>query len=52
MEYKLLINGQWVNAGPLMEVKNKYDGKLIAGLPTARRRMWTRPLTRLNEPRM
>ena len=36
MEYKLLIDGQWVNAGPLMEVKNKYDGKVIAALPTAR----------------
>lgn len=37
MEYKLLIDGQWVNAGPLMEVKNKYDGSVIAALPTARK---------------
>ncbi len=37
MEYKLLIDGQWVNAGPLMEVKNKYDGNVIAALPTARK---------------
>jgi len=37
VEYKLLIDGQWVNAGPLMEVKNKYDGKVIAALPTARK---------------
>ena len=37
MEYKLLIDGQWVNAGPLMEVKNKYDGSFIAALPTARK---------------
>jgi acyl-CoA reductase-like NAD-dependent aldehyde dehydrogenase len=37
MEYKLLIDGQWVDAGPLMEVKNKYDGKVIATLPTARK---------------
>src|SRR5687767_5866156 len=37
MEYKLLIDGQWVNAGSLMEVKNKYDGKVIAALPTARK---------------
>ena len=37
MEYKLLIDGQWVSAGPLMEVKNKYDGKVIAALPTARK---------------
>src|SRR6185503_15384057 len=33
----LLVDGQWVNAGPLMEVKNKYDGKVIASLPTARK---------------
>ncbi len=37
MEYKLLIDGQWVNAGPLMEVKNKYNGDVFAALPTARR---------------
>jgi acyl-CoA reductase-like NAD-dependent aldehyde dehydrogenase len=37
MEYKLLIDGQWVNAGALMEVKNKYDGSVIAALPTARK---------------
>ena len=37
MEYKLLIDGQWVDAGPAMEVKNKYDGKVIGTLPTARR---------------
>jgi len=37
MEYKLLINGQWVNGGPMLEVKNKYDGKTIASVPTARR---------------
>ena len=35
MEYKLLIDGQWVNSGPVMEVKNKYDGKVIGTLPTA-----------------
>ena len=35
MEYKLLIDGQWVNSGPMMEVKNKYDGKVIGSLPTA-----------------
>ena len=33
MEYKLLIDGQWVNSGPMMEVKNKYDGKVIGALP-------------------
>jgi len=37
MEYKLFIDGQWVNAGPMMEVKNKYNGQTIASLPTARR---------------
>jgi len=37
MENKLLINGQWVDGGPLLEVKNKYDGKVIGSLPTARR---------------
>lgn len=35
MEYKLLIDGQWVNSGPMMEVKNKYDGKVVGILPTA-----------------
>src|SRR5215213_2530592 len=37
MDYKLLIDGQWVEAGPLMEVKNKYDGKIVGSLPTARK---------------
>jgi len=37
MEYQLLIDGQWVDAGPAMEVKNKYDGKVIGILPTARK---------------
>jgi len=35
MEYKLLIDGQWINSGPMMEVKNKYDGKVIGALPIA-----------------
>ena len=35
MEYKLLIDGQWVNSGPMMEVKNKYDGEVIGTVPTA-----------------
>jgi acyl-CoA reductase-like NAD-dependent aldehyde dehydrogenase len=34
---KLLIDGQWVEAGPLMEVKNKYDGKIVGTVPTARK---------------
>lgn len=37
MEYKLLIDGQWVNAGNLLEVKNKYNGETIGALPVARR---------------
>ncbi len=37
MEYKLLIDGQWVNAGAIMEVKNKYNGQTVGVLPTARR---------------
>ncbi len=36
MEYKLFIDGQWVSAGPMMEVKNKYNGQTVAELPTAR----------------
>lgn len=37
MEYKLLIDGNWVDAGPVMEVKNKYDDKVVGTLPTARK---------------
>ena len=37
MEYQLFIDGQWVKAGPRMEVKNKYNGQTVAALPTARR---------------
>jgi len=37
MEYKLLIDGQWVNGGPALEVKNKYNGQIVGVLPTARR---------------
>ncbi len=37
MEYKLFIDGQWVDGGPLMEVTNKYTGTVIGALPTARR---------------
>jgi len=37
VDYKLLIDGQWVEAGPLMEVKNKYDGKIVGTVPTARK---------------
>ena len=37
MEYKLLIDGQWVEGGSALEVKNKYSGQTIGTLPTARR---------------
>jgi acyl-CoA reductase-like NAD-dependent aldehyde dehydrogenase len=37
MEHKLLIDGRWVSAGPLLQVKNKYSGDLFAAVPTARR---------------
>jgi acyl-CoA reductase-like NAD-dependent aldehyde dehydrogenase len=37
MEYKLFINGQWVEGGPPLEVRNKYTQDLFAVLPTARR---------------
>ena len=37
MEYKLLIDGQWVDGGSTLEVKNKYSGQTIGALPQARR---------------
>jgi acyl-CoA reductase-like NAD-dependent aldehyde dehydrogenase len=37
MEYKLLIDGQWVAGGAALEVKNKYNGQTVGVLPTARR---------------
>jgi acyl-CoA reductase-like NAD-dependent aldehyde dehydrogenase len=37
MEYQLLIDGQWVSGGPLLEVKNKYNGCVVGVLPTARK---------------
>ncbi len=36
-DYRLLIDGQWVEAGPAFAVKNKYDGEVLANVPTARR---------------
>lgn len=35
MEYKLLIDGEWIGNGNPLEVKNKYDGSLVGVLPTA-----------------
>lgn len=37
MDYKLFIDGQWVEGGPLMGVTHKYTGEVIGTLPTARR---------------
>ena len=37
MEYKLLVDGQWVGNGNMLEVKNKYDGKTVGTLPIASR---------------
>jgi acyl-CoA reductase-like NAD-dependent aldehyde dehydrogenase len=38
VEYKLLIDGQWVDGGSALEVKNKYNGETIGTLPTARQK--------------
>ena len=35
MDYKLLIAGEWVGGGTLLEVTNKYNGKVIGTLPAA-----------------
>jgi acyl-CoA reductase-like NAD-dependent aldehyde dehydrogenase len=35
VDYKLLVNGQWVGSGEPLEVKNKYDGSTVGVLPTA-----------------
>ena len=37
MEYKLLIDGQWVAGGAAHEVRNKYTDAVIGTVPTARR---------------
>lgn len=37
MEYKLLIDGQWVGGGAQLKVKNKYNDEVIGVLPTARK---------------
>jgi len=37
MEHKLLIDGQWVDAGPALEVKDKYNGEVVGVLPTTRK---------------
>jgi acyl-CoA reductase-like NAD-dependent aldehyde dehydrogenase len=35
MEYKLLIDGQWVGSGTPLEVKNKYSGATVGVVATA-----------------
>ena len=37
MEAKLLIDGQWVGGGPVLEVRNKYTEQVIGAVATARR---------------
>jgi acyl-CoA reductase-like NAD-dependent aldehyde dehydrogenase len=37
VEYKLLLDGQWVDGGSTLEVKNKYNGETIGTVPTARK---------------
>ncbi len=37
MQNKLFINGQWVDGGPLLEVRNKFTGEICGTLPTARK---------------
>ena len=37
MEYRLLIDGQWVSGGTPLEVKNKYSGQTVGIVPTARK---------------
>jgi acyl-CoA reductase-like NAD-dependent aldehyde dehydrogenase len=34
---RLFIDGQWVDGGSSLQVKNKYSGEVIGALPTARR---------------
>jgi acyl-CoA reductase-like NAD-dependent aldehyde dehydrogenase len=35
VDYKLLIAGEWVGGGTLLEVTNKYNGKVVGTLPSA-----------------
>ena len=37
MDYKLFINGRWVDGGPAIPVTNKYTGEVFATLATARK---------------
>jgi len=37
MEYQLLIDGKWLSTGTTIDVVNKYNGRVIAMVPSARR---------------
>src|SRR5688572_11168087 len=37
MDYKLYIDGQWIEGGERLEVRNKYTGAVMGTVPTARR---------------
>ena len=37
MDYQLFINGQWVEGGDRLEVRNKYTGHVLGTVPAARR---------------
>ena len=37
MEYRLLIDGQWVTTGDWIEVKNKYSGASLGAIAAAGR---------------
>src|SRR5512145_1173795 len=37
MESKLFIGGRWMDGGALLEVKNKYNGKVVGTVAAARR---------------
>ncbi|HTP02490.1 MAG TPA: aldehyde dehydrogenase family protein [Anaerolineales bacterium] len=36
MEYQLLIDGKWLSTGTTIDVVNKYNGRVIATVPSAR----------------
>lgn len=44
MDYKLLVDGQWIGSGEPLEVKNKYDGSTVGVLPTASREVLDRAI--------
>ncbi|MFQ5709823.1 MAG: aldehyde dehydrogenase family protein, partial [bacterium] len=36
MELKLFVGGKWVDGGPVFQVQNKYNGKVVASVVSAR----------------